>query len=63
MAQELPEPFRHHWASALGSLVAGPPGLQAEREEAKPLVEGPTRWARLRSRFAGRQIYRPLASS
>jgi hypothetical protein len=63
MARELPEPFRYHWANALGSLAAGQPGLPAAREDAKPLVERPTRWAKIRSRFASRRIYRPLASS
>ncbi len=63
MAQELPELFRYHPASFVGSLLAGPPGLQAAREDAKPLVEGPTVWARLRRRIHMRPLPRPLPAT
>jgi hypothetical protein len=62
MANNLPELFRYHPASSLGSLLAGSPGLAAARTDAEPLVETPSLWVRLRSRVR-RPVYQPLASS
>ena len=59
MAHELPELFRYHPATFVGSLLAGPPALQAAREDAEPLVERPRVWARLARRIQMRPLLRP----
>jgi hypothetical protein len=61
MAHEIPELFRYQPASFVGSLLAGSAPLQAAREDAKPLVETPTAWARVRRRILLRPHHRPVS--